>query len=49
MGRIAIASNGSASYYPDSAYNIQLSLYTIGGKYIKVSGASLGLYYKIIG
>ena len=47
-----ITSSGSANYYSDAAYNIQLSNHTTDGNFIQISspsGASLALYYKIIG
>ena len=49
LGRVVISSGGSASYYPDLSYNVQVS-YTSGNIEVSSpSGASLTLYYKIFG
>ena len=51
LGRVAISSGGSASYYPDMAYNVQLSFSSGNIQVSSPSGASfsLALYYRIMG
>ena len=49
LGRVAISSGGSASYYPDMSYNVQLSFSSGNIQISSPSGASLTLYYKIFG
>ena len=52
QGRVVISSGGSMNTYADVGYNVQLAYYTSGGTFIQISspsGASLSLYYKVIG
>jgi len=49
LGRVAISSGGSASYYPDMSYNVQLSFSSGNIQVSSPSGASLALYYRIMG